>query len=177
MTFSNTFNGIPAGCIDCAIHHSSESDRPHRRVRHNFAFSIFRFADLLVNWVRKKKKKNVWKWNSTVPTLDWQPAAMTRHGCDTPAELPHVQNSYLYQSHSLDWLILLVFIRWHNKWIIGFCYRSDSFSRSEWHQCRQPERHGWVVRAGRDEREGGMFVTELLCYSQGWKKCFLGVHF
>ena len=43
----NTFSGIPAGCIDCAI----SSDRPEAEVRQNFAFSISRFADLLVNWL------------------------------------------------------------------------------------------------------------------------------
>ena len=47
FTFSNTFNGIPAGCIDCAIAQTRVSQK--KTSPHNFAFSIFRFADLLVN--------------------------------------------------------------------------------------------------------------------------------
>ena len=52
--FYCTFNGIPAGCIDCAIAQSQSEEKEEeddRSVRHNFAFSIFRFAELLVNLI------------------------------------------------------------------------------------------------------------------------------
>ena len=52
LTFSNTFNGIPAGCIDCAIAQSQSEEKEEEQDRSGFASQLNLITTRLIRSLR-----------------------------------------------------------------------------------------------------------------------------